>query len=768
MINWTISQTVDLRHPASHNHINHKQPLMLEGDKNAHVWKITVLDGGKPVDLSGYTLMGYMCRADGSTVVVPNGTISGNVCSITFSGACYAVGGEARGIVRLITTTKTLTIATGAFYIKRGTTDDMAIDAGTPMPTYEQLIAEVEAANATAAEAKGEVAVERARITALAKLKDGSTTGDAELLDARTDAGGLTHENVGDAVRHQADFEYIPVSFIENVGWYINNFEKWMNNPDRNFCMSDAIPVSELDGTLYIYNHISNPYVANVAFSTVNSHIATDLVQTHIFSETGWHQVSVPKSAKYMFISRDVDTDGTIYAGQLLARSRREFNETVRAKLLALGDVSDKVQTTISLELPLKYELVVGDTFELFWKGVIHSTRPEDLYVKAKCANGIAYARKFVYTPTATDVGTHTLTVELYSAEHALLDSAAVELDVKSKASSPSTEKVVLYVGDSLTINGYVPHEFCRRLTANDGNPAGDGLRNIAFIGNSASVFSNTPYVGTGGWTFESYNSSMRTGGFMWISCAMHGKDANADQHSVYADVNGTQWRLETIEADRIKLIRASGSTVLPETGSLTWVAGGANKNGIAYTASEQAAGNPLWNEDAGKVDFATFVESQGKHTLDYVYVLLGWNSANDTEDVCKAAVRTFINNVLTSYPNCKIVLLGLQIPSRDGLAVNYGARTYPYSWYDEMLDYVFKLNGWYQDIAEEYSNVSFVNIAGQFDSDNNMQTSEMSVNVRNSATEIVQTNGVHPAVSGYYQIADACYRDFVHKLSEQ
>lgn len=229
MINWTISQTVDLQRPASHNHINYKHPLMLEGDKNAHVWKITVLVGGKPTDLSGYTLMGYMCRSDGSTVVIPNGTIEGNVCSIALSGACYAVGGEARGIVRLVTTTKTVTIATGAFYIKRGTTDDMVIDAGTPMPTYEQLIADVEATAAA-------LNVERARITALANLGEGSTTGDAELTDLRTDSFGNTFTNAGDAARGnqyllRKDVEgvmkvvYLPVDCLKTLGmgFAINN-----------------------------------------------------------------------------------------------------------------------------------------------------------------------------------------------------------------------------------------------------------------------------------------------------------------------------------------------------------------------------------------------------------------------------------------------------------------------------------------------------------------------------------------------------------------
>lgn len=49
-----------------------------------------------------------------------------------------------------------------------------------------------------------EIAVERARINNLAKLTEGSTTGDAELTDIRVDFTGKTHNSAGEAIRaHQ-------------------------------------------------------------------------------------------------------------------------------------------------------------------------------------------------------------------------------------------------------------------------------------------------------------------------------------------------------------------------------------------------------------------------------------------------------------------------------------------------------------------------------------------------------------------------------------
>lgn len=57
--------------------------------------------------------------------------------------------------------------------------------------------------------------------------------------------------------------------------------------------------------------------------------------------------------------------------------------------------------------------------------------------------------------------------------------------------------------------------------------------------------------------------------------------------------------------------------------------------------------------------------------------------------------------------------------------------------------------------------------LAPQFDSDNNMQAASTPVNTRNPATELRGTNGVHPAASGYNQIADACWRDFIRTFCQ-
>ena len=105
---------------------------------------------------------------------------------------------------------------------------------------------------------------------------------------------------------------------------------------------------------------------------------------------------------------------------------------------------------------------------------------------------------------------------------------------------------------------------------------------------------------------------------------------------------------------------------------------------------------------------------------------------------------------------------MGLQLPSMNGgLGANYGASG-GYSDLWNVIRAVRRYNARLKELAEDASYSSFVDyvdIASQFDSENNMPEALTMVNTRNTKTEYLGTNGVHPANPGYYQIADVAYR---------
>jgi hypothetical protein len=54
------------------------------------------------------------------------------------------------------------------------------------------------------------------------------------------------------------------------------------------------------------------------------------------------------------------------------------------------------------------------------------------------------------------------------------------------------------------------------------------------------------------------------------------------------------------------------------------------------------------------------------------------------------------------------------------------------------------------------------LDIAGQFDSEHAFPSKPKPVNTRSEVTELIGTNGVHPTINGYLQIADAVYRNLI------
>ena len=414
------------------------------------------------------------------------------------------------------------------------------------------------------------------------------------------------------------------------------------------------------------------------------------------------------------------------------------------------------------LKLPERFDLVVGDTFELFYKGIINASNTDCYDITIDCNKNIgqAYKRKYVYTPKASEVGKTTVTFNLIDNLGNKLESQEVIFNIINVPANPSEVKNILCVGDSLLSGGEWANEFRKRLIGTSSHIPFN-ITNVNFLGSKEAY--GTKYEGYGGWTFNSYNTENKTDFFMYITGSFD--KTEVDQHSVYKDINGRRWKLETIGASRMKIISLDYGKELPSTGTLTWVSGGQNHSNIVYTSSERAEGNPFWNVNTKAVDFIEYAKKFKVSKIDYVYVLLGWNNTGTNTETYINQCKQFLDNILKDFPNCKIGLLGLQVPSQNGFGENYGI-----SWeYYSKLQHIWKLQEIYQTISKEpqyTGKVDYINISAQFDSEYNMPHTERNANIRTTQKEYVQTNGVHPANEGYMQIADAVLRNFMAKLA--
>ena len=428
----------------------------------------------------------------------------------------------------------------------------------------------------------------------------------------------------------------------------------------------------------------------------------------------------------------------------------------------------------IKVILPKYFNLVVGDTFQLFYRGVVEAPNPYVYDILAICEKGKNCPRYFEFTPDCE--GDYELKINVYSSEKALLGSAKTILRAR-EAKAPERKINILCMGDSGTVNGVWPHEAHRRLTATDGEPAGLGFKNINFVG--TKLREDTAYEGYGGWVFKTYVTKNPTG--VWFTCE-HNIDAS-DQHSTWRDENGKLWKLETITKKKLKFLRLDKTdSSYPSIDScLTHVENAVHKEPLKIVKYADEAKTPFFNEEAGALDFPWYLEKCGIDKVDYIYVKLGGNevadssipvnlsSPDETRALCERVIenaKEFIRIVREGFPGVKIKLMGITVPSMTGgMGASYGAKL-PYCDKYGYTRYVLALNEAYEALCNEdgYRDyMEFINVSAQFDSEYAFPTQEKPVNTRCKETEPIGTNGLHPTTEGYLMVADAAFRNMAN-----
>ena len=416
--------------------------------------------------------------------------------------------------------------------------------------------------------------------------------------------------------------------------------------------------------------------------------------------------------------------------------------------------------------LPEKIYAVVGDTLQLFYRGIVEAPEPYNYAIFAQCSIGNSFKRYFEVTPTASQVGTKTLTVYVKNANGDILGQASTQLIVKATPSSPQTQKKVLCLGSSTTVHGEWANELKRRLTnTNSVNGiSGLGLSNVS-----------VKYYGHAGWSWANYLSPATKQHRITVEGV-----SSVSVGATYTNNGNTYTVLEVNLTDGDGNILLGGSTVTPSAGGTLALASGSGDATITMLTVTVENENPLWDATNNKFSFVPWVTEQGG--VDVLYVKLNVNGLNPWETFSmedttgrvanlKQAARTFHQE----YPNAKIVFMTPKMPSLNGgMGSNYGATGMADDY--GMAKSCFNLARLYKEFVndEEFSSyVELADVTTQFDCEYNYPKTFRAANRRRqnstAVTDVAEaykvtrdSNGVHPENAGYYQIADAVYRHFV------
>ena len=423
-------------------------------------------------------------------------------------------------------------------------------------------------------------------------------------------------------------------------------------------------------------------------------------------------------------------------------------------------------EDSVFVNLPEKIYAVVGDKLQLFYRGIIKAIDPYKYDIVVSCSKGNAFPRYFELTPTINE--TLNLSIKVKNAKGTVLAEGSTQI-ICNTASSPSSLKNILCFGDSLTTSGEWVNEANRRLTLGtvEDGIKGSNLNNIAFCG-AKTTPNGAGYFGVGGWSWSTYMSQ----GVTMFRTNVSG----VDSCQIGAIYRADGYLYEIME---VNITSGTGTILLskyssysqpspPASGTLI-KASGYGDSEISYSSYTEESYSPLWHN--GGADFTNYAAEYANSQVDIVVTLLTWNDGSagndfDNFDADLSYMTLWGNTLHTQFPSAKWLLLGIQLPSLNGgVGQNNGANGVT-AW--GVTKSVFNKNDFYQEFANSDSFKSFtkfINISSQFDSENNMQETDVRVNLRNAKTEERGTNSVHPALTGYMQIADIVYRAIIGEL---
>ena len=155
--------------------------------------------------------------------------------------------------------------------------------------------------------------VERARIDSFTRLSEGSTTGDAELIDARVGTDGVIYSNVGNSIRTQINRidsnieSYIGQSLKYKYEWinggYIDNTNGNLVN-NNNWKYTDFIKITDNIKSFGVFTTLDGSFSYNAFYDINKEFICNFKVDSSV--------VDVPTNAVYFRISSTINSNTII------------------------------------------------------------------------------------------------------------------------------------------------------------------------------------------------------------------------------------------------------------------------------------------------------------------------------------------------------------------------------------------------------------------------------------------------------------------------
>lgn len=191
---------------------------------------------------------------------------------------------------------------------------------------------------------KNDLDVERKRIDSFTKLEEGSTTGDAELIDGRVGADGSTYSTLGEAIRNQIKTsinEFIALPYTLTEGYYINGGNGSFVSHNSNYNASNYIELIPNATKVYISNV---NYKANDAAGLAFYDEENKFISGYFYNFDTNIEIDVPNKAKYLRFTLATKGAGKVVVYQ-------DANEVFRSYGSQIDDIKNSLFKEIDLTI---------------------------------------------------------------------------------------------------------------------------------------------------------------------------------------------------------------------------------------------------------------------------------------------------------------------------------------------------------------------------------------------------------------------------------
>lgn len=371
-------------------------------------------------------------------------------------------------------------------------------------------------------------------------------------------------------------------------------------------------------------------------------------------------------------------------------------------------------------------------------------------------AGGSQQNERLTWTPTGS-LASGAITVEARSKRTgATLRTVTAQQRAAASSAGTGLTKSVLLIGDSLTEAGTITQTLL--------DIASPDAMKVSLIGTRGTAPNR--HEGRGGWTVNDYTTTGRTFYRFTVSGISVAPAINSTEYSHNGSVYMVQEVALSGGAGTITCSVTSGGAPLA-SGTLTKSNAGAGDATITFSASAAVSGNPFWI--GGVLNFGQYLTNNSFSAPDWVFIQLGTNdifsytsdaTASSIADAAFVKLDNLISSIKSADANTKI---GIMIPpppsfDQDSFGSNYTTGQTRARFKRNILIWARQLIAKYT--GQESNRIYIVPSNTALDTVNNMSRAAAApINSRNSSVTVArQSNGVHPAASGYQQIGDAVW----------